>query len=311
MLVDIVQHGSRSNPARLLDQAGPGSPKAKVPASQAVKVARAELAIPPAWTRTAPPYDVYAYRPAARAPIMLVLVSIVGFAAWHRRARDELIGMAVCLTGLAGATVGLAFVDDSLLQPWFLLPAHVASAGLVAFVVWSGARSVADGARARREPGDRLAQLRGDGLRVIALALLCGVVTTVAVAGMHTPAYLQTISSTTADLTRPIERRFPEGAHLVVDGPLRVDGYFSQALTLQLDKAGYAVRVPTEDLFMYTRALAIPKGWVATTLTLQISGSVPKPPKPGAHLVSSVVVPRDIAFGGRTLSVWASDTAKT
>ena len=146
-------------------------------------------------------------------------------------------------------------------------------------------------------------------MRALALAVLVGIATTVAVVGMHTPAYLRTISSTAAGLTPPIERRFPEGAHLVVDGPVSTDGYFSQALTLQLDKAGYAVRVPAQDEYMYTPALAIPPGWVATTLTLKISGPVPKPPKPGAQLVSSIVVPRNIAFEGQTLSVWASGAA--
>ncbi len=76
MAVDVALHGSQSNPARILERAGPGSATRTVPASEAFKVLRAELAVPPAWTRTAPSYDVYLYRPGSRAPLLLALVAV-------------------------------------------------------------------------------------------------------------------------------------------------------------------------------------------------------------------------------------------
>ncbi|HEY5012664.1 MAG TPA: hypothetical protein VIK61_08155 [Acidimicrobiia bacterium] len=304
MIVDVVAHGSQSNPARIVQQAGPGSSSTSVPASQAVKVLRAELAIPPAWTRVAEPYDVYLYRPAARVPVLLALVPFVMFAAWRRRARDELFGIAISLAGLGAATIGLVHVDDTMLQPRYLLPAHIAGAGLVSFVLWSTGRSVRAFARTGRAPvkSASLRRLRAGGL--IALPCLCLLGTTLAVSGMHTPPYFQSVASTTENLAGSIEHHFPKGAHLIVDGPLRVDGYYSQSLTLQLDRAGYDVRVPDEDLYMYTAALAVPKRWVGTTLTLQISGPAPAPPTPGATLVGRVVVPPNLAFAGETLSIW-------
>ena len=291
MLVDLIAHGAQSNPARIVDGLAPTDTRTRVPATQAIKVLRAELAIPPAWTRTKPPYDLLLYRPPARAPIVLVLAVVVVIAAWRRRARDELVGIAISLVALAAATVGLMYIDNSTLAPWYLLPAHVAGVGLAAFLVWSGGRSVAQFARVPRR-------------RVIALPIACALVTAFAVSLWRTPPFQKTVSSTTAHLAGLIETRFPKGSRFVVDGPVQYDGFYSQSLTLQLDKAGYSVRVPDEDLFMYTRALAVPDGWNATRLMLEISGPAPTQPERDAALIGSVVVPQDVVFAGRTLSVW-------
>lgn len=296
MLIDLALHGSRSNPARIVKSAGPGS--ATVGASQALKVLWAELAIPPAWTRLLPPYDYFGYHPASRVPLILVLVVVVAIAAWRRRAGAEIAGIALSLVALGAATLGLVHVDDTMLQTWYLLPAQVASVGLFSFVLWSGGRSIAELAR------DRMATRAPDLVRLVALPLLLLLGTTFAVAGMHTPAYFQTLASTTARLEPPIERRFPKGAHLIVEAPIRFDGYYGQSLVLQLDKAGYAVRVPQDAQYVYTAALTAPNGWPGTTLTLQISGAAPAPPEPNAKLIGEVVVPDNLPFAGRTLSIW-------
>ena len=304
MIVDLAASGSRSNPAQIVKRAAPGAKdRPSVPKSDVMKVFRAELAIPPAWTRAKPAYDVLAYRPAARAPLLLVPAMVVVAAAWRRRARDELMGIGLTLFALAGATLGLVFVDDTALRPWYLLPGHIASAVLFAFVLWSGARSLGELARNRRGlsiRADRPLQLRS----VVALPIFALLGTTFAVASMRTPFFHAPIAATTKMLARPIEQRFPPGTHLVVDGPIAFDGYYTQSLMLQLDRAGYSVRVPDRDLYMFTDAFAIPDHWNGTTLTIQISESAPTPPKPGARLVARVIVPERLTFAGRTLSVW-------
>ncbi len=191
-----------------------------------------------------------------------------------------------------------------MLQPWYLFAAHVASAGLVSFVVWSSGRSIVEFARNRHASVGTASLLRLTLGRRIALPLLCLLAASLAVANMQTPPSFQMVASTTARLAQPIEQRFPKGAHLIVDGPLEYDGFFSQSLTLQLDKAGYTVRVPDQDLYMYTAAFAVPDQWEGTVLTLQISGPRPAPPEPSAVLVGSVVVPQNVTFAGTTLSIW-------
>lgn len=304
MIVDLAVSGSRSNPAQIVKRTAPGAAdRPSVPKSDVMKVFRAELAIPPAWTRAKPAYDVLAYRPPAQAPLLLLLAMVVVAAAWRRRAREELVGIGLTLLALAGATLGLVFVDDSTLRPWYLLPGHIASAVVFAFVLWSGGRSLGEFARNRRSPtigADRPPRLR----YLVALPILAVLGTTLAVANMRTPFFHAPIAATTQRLAQPIEQRFPRGAHLVVDGPIAFDGYYTQSLALQLDRAGYSVRVPDRDLYMFTDAFAVPDHWNGTTLTIQISESAPTPPKPGALLVASVVVPERLTFAGRTLSVW-------
>jgi hypothetical protein len=301
MIADVALHGSHSNPAHILDHTGPGKPHAEVPHSDVLKVFRAELAIPPAWSRSRAPYDVLLYRPAAQLPLALVFIALALIAAWRRRARDELIGMTLLFLALCAATFGLWLIDDSMLQPWYLLPADVAGASLFAFVAWSGSRSIAALVQTRSE---RRVAVPGSVCTVGFAAVV--VVTALAVFNMRTPYYFAPIAATTEQLAKPIERQIPKGAHLVIDGPVRSDGFFSQSLTLQLDKAGYAIRVPNDDLYMYTAALAIPPRWNGTTITITISGPGSPPPTRDATLIASVVVPARLEFAGQTISAWVT-----
>jgi hypothetical protein len=330
-LVDVAGNGRSSNPARIVDlgRGRPGDPT--VPSGQAVKVLRAELAVPPAWAQRDLSYDFLLNVSEPRLPVLVVPLVLVVAAAWRRRAFDELAGVAVSLAGLGGGVAGLVGVHDRVLQPWYLYPAHVSCMALVAFVSWSAGRTVRAWAAARH-PADASGQADGvaavDGaiamggglagramprrwraLRPLAVPLACGLAALFVVPTLHVPGHYVDIARETGVLARSIERRYPAGSGLVVAGPVLADGYYSQALALQLDRAGLDVRVPDSQLYLYSRALAIPEGWKGTTLVLQLSSGEPAPPELGDELVATLSITSEVFPSVRHLTVWERPTA--
>lgn len=301
MLVDLALHGAASNPATIVREGGPSSDSPRTPTSEVVKVVRAELAVPPAWADAEPPFNFIFVERAPRPPLLLPVVLLVGLAAWWRRAIDELVGIGLAAGALLGASAGLLNVDGAL-QPWYLLPAHAAGMALVAFTAWSGGRSAA-AAAAHLRRGARF-EVR----EPVRLGVRAAVATALAVAvvpSLRLQPHAPPIEEATEALTAIVVANFPPGTALTVDGPIAWDGYYTPALTLHLDRAGFDVRVPDAHTSMYTDAMAPPADWDATRLVLDLTAGPSTPPDPRARAVGTVPVESILLTGIDRATLWA------
>ena len=299
-LIDLAFHGSASNPAAIVDHytGGTASDAHHVTPAQVVKVARAELAIPPAWTRPEPTYMETGGFTLAKFPWLLLIGAVVWDAAWRRRARAELWLNALALAALAGSLLGLLRADSQLNEPWLLLAAHVASAALVVALVWSGGCSIA------ARVGRRLT-LDTWWSRAGIVAFAAGV-TAIALLSTHIWDLYRGVDDSALPLSRAVSTVVPRGSTLVVDGPVGFEGYYTATIALQLDRAGYDVRVPARDLYMFTDALAPPAHTAVPTLLLQpvLDNQPPPQPIPNATRIGVMTPRAGLPFAGVHFVGW-------
>lgn len=308
MLVDLARDGSDSNPARILERGGLPADAEPVATREVVKVLRAELALPPAWATPTPPYDRYLLVSPERVPIGLLIGAVVAVAAWRRRAGDEIVGVVVSLVGIAASVAGLVTIEDDGLQPWYLLSAHAASMVFWAFVVWSGGRTAVALVASRRPEADADAVPPGSvptGWKAVALPVVALVASILVIPSLHLQPSAPGIERTVDGLEAGVVDAFEAGAPLEMAGPIGVDGYVTQALALRLDRAGFDVRVPDDDLYLFTSAMEAPEGWEGTTLALHLAVDPDSPPpEPGARLVASAPVELPLLPAAEVAQLW-------
>lgn len=303
LLVDLAANGRASNPVQIVEKGRPEPGAVPLPKAEVLKVLRAELAIPPAWASTTPPYNFILNTRAPQIPILIPLGLAVALAAWRRRATDELVGMGLSVVGLLGATAGLLNIGSEQIQPWYLLPGHAASMALFAFIVWSGGRSVAAVIESRRA-GSPTGETTATRLRSAAMPAVCFIAALLVVPSLRLQPASSTISKPVAGLAAAVEAQFEPGDRLIVDGPISIDGYYSQALALKLDRAGFDVRVPDDQVYLYSPALEIPSGWTGTRILVQLSSGPLEAPEPGARLIRREPIPNLLLADTDTVSVW-------
>lgn len=304
LLVDLALNGSDSNPAHIVERGRPAPETPTVPRSELAKVLRAELAIPPAWASDTEPYNVLLLVREPRFPALLLVGVAAAVAAWMRRAHDELTGLGLSLLGVTAAVAGLANIEAGTLQPWYLLSCHAAGMAFLAFVVWSAGRSVAHvaGRWAKVEvplPGSLRA-----GWHAVAPGVVAVVAAVSVVPSLHLQPHAPQVDAPTLALFDAVAERYPDGAALRVVGPIGVDGYVTQSLALQLDRAGFDVRVPDDHLYLFTRAMEAPPGWQGTDLLVRITHPGDPDAGPGAVLVASAPMEHPIIAGADSAEVW-------
>jgi hypothetical protein len=105
-------------------------------------------------------------------------------------------------------------------------------------------------------------------------------------------------------LAEAVAGELPPGSAVLLDGPIDVDGFYTAALALALDRAGYDIRVPEDQLFLFTPALAAPERWQPTTLLVQISAGPALPPGPGTRLLAETRIEPLLLTAADHLSLW-------
>lgn len=292
VLVDVALRGNDSNPMRVVNHDNTGG--AAIAPKQARKVLEAELAFPPAWARTKQPYDYYDRIQPHRTPWLVIPLVVAVAAALRRKAWDELAGIGLSLTGLLVGCAQLINLADAVLQPWYLYPAHVAAIALSAFTLWSLLRSVGELVTIR--PPRQAMTLATPVAFAVAAALV--------LPSLRTPPHHNEIAASTAALVTDLRQQIPSGSHLIVSGPIQFDGFYSATLVLQLDKAGYDVRVPDDERWLFSEAMTKrPTGWEqhARLLRFTMGEHEQSPPVPGAtllaqtHATSAITPPRYLA----------------
>jgi hypothetical protein len=304
MLIDLARNGDTANPVRIVERGPLADSVPTVPRTEVAKVLRAELAIPPAWARTTPPFDLIFIQRSPRFPWAIVLGAGVVAAAWWRRAHDEVLGMGIALLGVVSATLGLSTIEASSLQPWYLLPAHAASMAFWALGLWSTGRSLRDlahhrGVAVAPRPTVGATPARAALAPVTAIALVALLVPSLRTDGL-TPATHDQVRV----LAEAVAGELPPGSAVLLDGPIDVDGFYTAALALALDRAGFDVRVPDDQLFLFTPALAAPERWQPTTLLVQISAGPALPPAPGTRLLAETRIEPLLLTSADHLSLW-------
>jgi hypothetical protein len=304
LLVDLVVDGRDSNPVQILNNR-PDRAEQRVPLEQAAKVLQGELAVVPAFGRTEPPHDVLLAQAEFRWPLLIPLGAVVAVAAHRRRAFRELAGLGLSLVGLGAATAGLLTLDADLLVQWYLYPAHLASMAFTSFVVWSGGRSAL--AFARR----RASLVAGEDERwtvasTVALPCSALVVTLLLFSQVSLPEFEERSAASLPTIVAAVEEAFDEGEPLLLDGQIDVDGYYAPAIALALERAGFDVRVPDDERYLYTDAMARSEGWTGTRLLVTLSDGPASPPEPGAELVVEAPAQGPFLTPVDTVSVWVA-----
>lgn len=299
MAVDWIRHGDESNPARLVEHLVPEGGQS-IAGYDVAAVIRGDLAITPAWSQSRLPYSAYLLPPPDWQPLVLVPMTLALVLAWRRRAGDEAAGIALAFIAVLVCGLGLATLDAPALTTWYLSAIHVASIALYAFVIWSLARSavvVPAVGRLVAQPG-----LHTRGVAVaLGVVLVAGCV--LAVASWRTPRFLARIDATAKQVSDAIRAEYRPGAPVLVSAPITVEGYYSQAVTLDLDRAGIDARVPIEQARVYTSAVAVDPGWTGTEVELVFADTVTAP-SPGARLLGQAPVPPEDRWRGRFLQAW-------
>lgn len=265
-------------------------------------MARAELAVPPSWASLRAPYDQLMDDKPTLLPVLVPMAALTAWVAWRRRATDELLGLAAALLGMVAGFVALLRLDDRFFRPWYLYPFDVASIGLFGFTVWSAGRSVRHALAERPVrlpswPAAGRAGVARAGVAILALALAA-----VAVPSLHTLEIYDRSAREVAPLVRVAQRRYPPGSRILVGRPDPFDEFHAAALVLQLDQAGFDVRVGPSREYMYTSAMTAPPRWPGRVLVLGLDGPRASPVE-GARLVGHVSITPNL-FDKRDLSLW-------
>ncbi len=295
-VVDLVAHGQTSNPTRILHADNPQG--VSVPAREARLVLQAELSIPPAWAVTKVPFSRPFRLGQLQQPWLLLLSAVAVAAALRRHAFDEVTGIGLSLLGVLVSCAQLIHMADRVLQPWYLYPAHATSVALCAFTVWSLARSA--GALTRVRPPAALVR--------VGTPLAFGLASLLLLPSLRTPEHHNQIHRTSAQLVEQVARAVPKGSRVLVSAPVRFDGFYSETIVLVLDKAGYDVRVPDDERWLYTAAMTkASPAWLASakTLTITLGKDRPTPPEPGDRLVAQEYASSNIS-PPRWIAIWLS-----
>lgn len=301
LLIDLVANGDASNPVHIVERGRPPADADTVPNDELLRVLRAELAVPPAWATERVPYSVYLHRPAGLFPAVLAVAAVAAAVAVRRRAHDEVVGIGIGLLGTVAATAGLVNIEAGTLQPWYLLSAHAASMAFCAFTAWSVSRSL--GAALTAFGGARVG--RGiESARWAVPPVVALVAAMLVLPSLHLQPHAPDVDGPSLEMAAAVQDRYQPGTRLVFEGPVGIDGYFTQSVVLLLDRAGYDVRVPDDHLYLYSPALEAPDGWNGTRLVLQLSHGELVPPTPEAELITSVPVSHPIYVAAEEASVW-------
>ncbi|NLD75143.1 MAG: hypothetical protein GX643_00605 [Acidimicrobiales bacterium] len=306
MLVDLVRNGSASNPVHIVERGRPDPDATALPGSELLKILRSELALPPAWASSTPPYDEFYLVRDPRFPAALALGAVAAWTAWRRRAVDELAGMAIGLVGVVASVAGLANIEAGTMQPWYLLSAHATSIAFTSFVFWSTGRSLLHEVRSRNESranppvSPHLDPVVGR-FAAPAVALVAALAV---VPSLQLQPHAADIDGPTLSLADAVVERFEPGDPLRVVGPIGVDGYVTQSLVLQLDRAGLDVRVPDGHLYLFSPAMGAPDGWNGTTLVVQLAEGAAVAPDESASLIAESPITHPIFSTADTVSVW-------
>lgn len=307
MVWDLMHNGADSNPVHIVQNGRPDPTVATVPRSELIKIVRAELAIPPAWARTEPPYDFMLLVRPPWVPWLAAVGLVVGAAAWRRRAHDELVGMGLSLAGMAGGVAGLASIEVGAIQPWYLLPAHAAALAWTATTVWSAGRSIREfvpsrgSTRATGEPTvasptrPNVALLPATTAAVLMVLLVPTLRT-----DLLTPPTWQPVET----LVEAARDELDPGSTVLLRGPVNFDGFYTAAIALELDRSGFDVRVPDEHLYIFTEAMRLPPDADATDLMVQLSSGPAQAPAPGAQMLAEAPIERLLYAEADRVSLW-------
>jgi hypothetical protein len=304
LLIDLAVDGQQSNPVQIFNNR-PSGDDARVPLEQAGKVLQGELAVVPAFGRTDPPHDVLLAQADVRWPLLLPIAAVVAVAAYRRRAFRELAGLGIGLVGLLAANAGLLTLEAELLVQWYLYPAHLASMAFTSFVVWSGARSIAAAVRARRSEGATIAARWARASQVALPASALGV-TLLLFSQVSLPVFEEQSAASLPTIVAAVGEAFDEGDALLVDGQIDVDGYYAPAIALALERAGFDVRVPDDERYLYTDAMARREGWEGTKLLVTLSEGPAAAPEPDAELLVAAPAQGPFLTPVDTVSVWVA-----
>lgn len=127
------------------------------------------------------------------------------------------------------------------------------------------------------------------------------------VPGLHLQPTTASIDATTTELVDGVDAAIPAGAPLEVAGPITVDGYLTQAVVLRLDRAGYDVRVPDDQIGVFGEAMRKPDGWEGTRLVLRLAPAGEPPPAGKALLVASAPLDHPLITHVEVAELWHRD----
>lgn len=265
MLVDVLLHGGASNPFDIL-RGGTGSGSERIGAGELLSVFLDQLRIPPSWATSTASHGTFLSPRSTPWPTALPFIALILLAARRRGATAEIRAVLLGFLGMTGAILGLANIDQPYLVYWYLLPVHAGSVALWAGLVWSGGRSVLWWLDRHRTTEPRPA-VRPMSPISTALAAGASILASLSLApSLRVQSQTAPIAEATADLAEAVAGELPAGSRLTVAGPIRYDGYLTPALVLELDRAGFDVRVPDDALYLYSETMARPQGWRAPLL---------------------------------------------
>ena len=112
-----------------------------------------------------------------------------------------------------------------------------------------------------------------------------------------------------ADLLAGATEAVPTGAPVELVGPVNYDGFYTAALALALDREGYDVRVPDDQLYIFTDAMRAPREWTPTRLLVQFTKGGLVAPQPGARLLAQSPIGDMIFVEADRISLWEAPPA--
>lgn len=301
-LYDAIRNGGDSN-ARAIVRFLLHPTQSVVPAKEAIRVLASELSLRPYWAGGPRPYDLFNLRGTFEPPLAPLIIGLGVGLAWRRRATDELVAIGVAFASLLLAFVGLLHVNDTTLLDWYLLPAHMSGIALFAFTAWSLLRSAHIFVMRRSTPPVALRTTR-PGLVTAAWLLIAAALAIITVSNLEVPEREVSSGRITAAMIPTIERRISKHRPVVLTSQSSFDGDAPETVVLDLDRAGYDVRVPPNQAYRFGAWRARPATGPVTNLYLRSVGDTSEPPEPGAILVATSAPVTSILLGTHPLTVW-------
>jgi hypothetical protein len=277
-LLDLALHGTRSNPWRIVHWLRhPDGPT--IPTRDALKAFLGDLSGRATWATGKRAVYPFLPSPPTQFPVLLVPGAAALVLAVIRRAVDEIVSFVVVGVALLTTLLGLLHLQSQRLVDWYLLPLHAMALVYAAVTAWSLCRSVSHVVR------PRLAVLCGLDPRWVAGAgtALATLLAVVIVPNLHEEATTRDMHRAPQALVQAVERQVPRSHTILLDAPYQSDGYYSESLALELERAGYTVRYPPRYAYLFSEELTtLPTGRPVTVLSPTLSKSPPAPPASGA-----------------------------